>query len=137
MNPIGAFPVLANCDGHDTNIRNLEFSIALRQHKVYATCPPSNTTSSTQQCDQPKSKGGPIVHQKDNFKEKVMRHLRSKQTLKNKCDLSMRELAGESDTCLIWSTHGGKLSKYHILTESQLHRLTTSQNRNGIYFTSM
>eukprot|EP00976_Prorocentrum_cordatum_P016908 340302-Prorocentrum_minimum.AAC.1 len=59
----------------------------------------------------------------------------SKQTLaENKCAMSMRELAGESDTCLIWSTHGGKLSKYHILTESQLHRLTTSQNRNGTYF---
>ena len=93
--PVGKWPVLANCDGHDTNINNLEFSLALREKLIYATCPPSNTTSATQQCDQPKANGGPIAFQKTCFMDKLMKHLRWKQAEHGKCSISMSEVAGE------------------------------------------
>lgn len=100
-NPIGQRPTIGNCDGHDSNINNLEFTVALMAANVYMVCPPSQTTSTTQQCDQPKAKGGPIACQKPNFENRVMMHLRNKQVSKQKCTITMAELVGDiSYLCL-------------------------------------
>ena len=105
-NQIGVKPTVINCDGHDSNTRNVEMRDDAIAADVFMMCPPSHTSAAThggtQQCDLGARVGGPIARFKAIFRQLMRKQHRAAMETKART-VTFAEIAALVEKALLES----------------------------------